>query len=522
MPKKTGIYIHIPFCVKKCNYCAFLSFDAEGSPREEYTDALCKEIKLRAEAMKNGDVGKTSENKLSIDTVYIGGGTPSVLDVSQMRDIMHTVKTSFDIKPDAEITIEVNPGTLGVKDGVTKAKLAAYKSMGFNRLSMGVQSMDNDTLRFLGRIHTAENIARDVRLIREAGFDNLNLDLIFSIPFAGTQKNAEESERLDNSVCTEEKNAIKTDPSERAIDDARETHTHERALDDAKKKNTLERALADARKIVALEPEHISCYSLQIEEGTPFAEMTERGEITEIPDEEDRETYHAICKLLKDAGYEHYEISNFAKMPDGIKAPGFENCRDGHRHEKDETFSDYRSSHNSLYWDMSDYIGVGLGASGFVNGVRYKNVSDLDKYIETYSSYDIDHADAAVSKTVGVNEIKPTDASEDCAGCFEFPHEEEHVNTSFDNISEAVFTGVRRREGISYEDAIAVYERCSVIANEGMTHSSAKEKFWDIFGEVADEAGNFEEQGLLIIDDEGLRLTERGIDISNGIMALFV
>ena len=149
--------------MQKCNYCAFLSFNAESSPRKEYTDALVQEIRCRGEALGHPEV----------DTVYVGGGTPSVLDLSQMRDIMTAVSESFSVKPDAEMTIEANPGTLGRKDGVTLAKLQAYKYLGFNRLSMGVQSMENDRLHFLGRIHTAENVARDMELIRRKGFENL-------------------------------------------------------------------------------------------------------------------------------------------------------------------------------------------------------------------------------------------------------------------------------------------------------------------------------------------------------------
>ena len=401
---KTGIYIHIPFCVKKCNYCAFLSFDAETSPRKEYSEALCEEIRLRAASMKE------SGDTRSIDTVYIGGGTPSVLDVSQMRDIMHTLRTCFDIKEDAEITLEANPATLGRKDGVMLAKLQAYKYIGVNRLSMGVQSMDNDRLHFLGRIHTPENVIRDMKLARDKGFDNINLDLMFSVPG-----------------------------------------------------ETKEDALRDLGAILAMEPEHISCYSLQIEEGTPFARMIESGEMTEVPDEEDRETYHAICSRLREAGYEHYEISNFAK-------PG------------------YRSRHNSLYWDMSDYIAFGLGASGFVNNTRYKNVSDIEEYM----------------KTIGNEEL---------------PVDEIHENTPFDNISEAVFTGLRRQEGISYEDAIAAYGR---VCRDEEPAAAAKERFWEIFKEAKEEAEEYAEKGLLIIDEEGLRLTEKGIDISNAIMALFV
>ena len=416
MTKRTGLYIHIPFCVKKCNYCAFLSFNAETSPRREYADALVSEIALRGEELGHP----------VIDTVYVGGGTPSVLDISQMRDIMHAVGKSFSVKEGAEITIEANPATLGRKDGVTLAKLQAYKYMGFNRLSIGVQSMDNDRLHCLGRIHTAENVVRDMELIRRKGFDNVNLDLMFSIPGETTRD-----------------------------------------------------ALDDLRKVLELAPEHISCYSLQIEEGTPFGDMAAAGELTEVPDEEDRETYHEICRVLREAGYEHYEISNFARK--GAEDP------DGP--------SPYRSQHNSLYWDMLDYIGVGLGASGFTGGRRYKNTSDIEEYINALTVPPI-HEGARVK----------------------VPLEEDHLNDGFDNISEAVFTGLRRREGIRYADAVDAYMRRA----GGSPATATKEEFWRIFSEAKDEAEDYARQGLLIIDDEGLRLTEQGIDISNQIMSLFV
>ena len=373
--KRTGLYIHIPFCVKKCSYCAFLSFPADESLRSEYTDALISEIIMRSKEHK-GTI---------IDTVYIGGGTPSVLDVSQLSRIIKAALENFEIAPDAEITLEVNPGTLGSKERVIRAKLNAYRAMGINRLSMGVQSMDNDRLHFMGRIHTPGDVVRDFRIAREIGFDNINLDLIFSVPG-----------------------------------------------------ETPGDAINDAQRIIELRPEHISCYSLQMEEGTPFFEMAERGEITEVADEEDRETYHRICRILGNAGYEHYEISNFAR----------------------ET---YRSKHNSLYWNMDDYIGCGLGASGFAGGVRYRNTADPEKYMKS------------------------------------------------------VFTGLRRVEGITYTEAARAYRRGTEDAG-----IDDKSLFWEVFADARQEAEQYCEQGFLVIDDRGLRLTETGIDISNSIMALFV
>ena len=415
MERKRGIYIHMPFCVRKCRYCAFLSFNAEGSPRKEYTDALEKEIKLRA------DLERKNGTDRPVDTIYIGGGTPSVMDISSMSEMVKTLRRSFEVRPDAEFTLEANPATLGRKDGVMLAKLQAYKFMGVNRLSMGVQSMDNDRLHYLGRIHTAENVSRDMDIIRRKGFDNVNLDLMFSVP----------GESGDD-------------------------------------------ALSDLEKILEFSPEHISCYSLQIEEGTPFGEMAESGELTEVPDEEDRDTYHRICRRLREAGYEHYEISNFAKKGDDPDSPG-----------------PYRSRHNSLYWNMDEYIGLGLGASGFINGVRYKNTSDLEEYLSA------------------LNEGR-------------LPVAEEYINTAFDNISEAVFTGLRRREGIRYEDAVRAYMEADDAEKSDISTCACKDFFWNVFAEAEDEAREYAERGLLKIDNEGLKLTEQGIDISNSIMSLFV
>ena len=446
--RRMGMYIHIPFCVKKCSYCAFLSFPAEESPRAEYTDALINEIRLRScmkedlqgDETRSGSAEKGKE-RIILDTIYIGGGTPSVLDVSQLSNILKAVRKYYVIAPDAEITLEANPGTLGKKDGVTRAKLTAYRSMGINRLSMGVQSMNNDRLHFMGRIHTPGDVIRDFRLAREMGFGNINLDIIFSVPGESTED-----------------------------------------------------ALEDARRIISLGPEHISCYSLQLEEGTPFFEMAERGEIEEVPDEEDRETYHRICDLLDEAGYEHYEISNFA-----VKA--------GNGSGKEERRSTFRSAHNSLYWNMDDYIGCGLGASGFVQGSRYRNTSDMNTYLEFYGN------------------VPSQGTEQDLLRLIEgAPCEEVHANTPFDNISEAVFTGLRRKEGITYEEAVRAYA-----GGPGMdgNHPEIYEKdagslFWQIFADARQEAESYAERGLLVIDDKGIRLTESGIDISNGIMSLFV
>lgn len=402
MKENTGIYIHIPFCVRKCNYCAFLSAPSDEQTREDYVQSLIKEIGMRSVT----DV---------CDTVYFGGGTPSVLKPEQIERILDSVRTQFSISEDAEITIEANPGTLGDDNDSALSTLKSYRRMGINRLSMGVQSMDDDRLRYLGRIHNSETVRRDLALAREAGFDNINLDIIFSVPG-----------------------------------------------------ETLEEAMEDIRQIAELEPEHISFYSLQLEEGTPLFEQWESGAIEEVSDDVDRETYHRGCSMLKALGYEQYEISNFARMAE-------------HDGQHDGQCDDRRSRHNSKYWSMTPYVGIGLGASGFEHGTRYRNLTKLSDY------------EAAIRDG-------------------KLPVEEEHVNTAHDNISESVFLGLRRIEGVKFADV--------PLEEAGLTRD--EKGFRQYYKEAMKDAHSFEETGHLIIDDEGIRLTETGIDISNSIMALFV
>lgn len=317
---RTGIYIHIPYCIRKCAYCDFLSFDS-GLLREEYLDALCFEIRER------GD-GRCA------DTVYIGGGTPTLLSPGEIYRILDACSRSFSLSEGSEITVEANPGT------VTGESLSGYLSAGINRISFGIQSFNDDVLRRLGRIHTADEAAYSYSLARKAGFDNISMDLMFAVP------------GLSMDIW----------------------------------KQTLSRA-------VSMDPEHISFYSLQIEEGTPFYRMYENGTITETDEETDRNMYHYAAAFLAESGYCHYEVSSCAKK-------GFE------------------SRHNLKYWSMADYTGAGLGASSFEEGVRTVNTSSLEEYIN---------------------------------GCGR-DGRRVHVNTAFDNASEFVFTGLRRLAGISLDE----------------------------------------------------------------------
>lgn len=378
-----GVYIHIPFCIRKCNYCAFLSFNAAVHERERYVQMLTEEIRIR----KN-EIG-------SCDTIFIGGGTPSLLTSSQLAKIIETVTANLHIRENAEITIEVNPGT------ISKKELIDYRSAGVNRLSIGAQSMHDKLLKIMGRIHTSCDVRRCVCDARKAGFDNINLDKIFAVPGSAPEE-----------------------------------------------------SLEDLKLLLQLSPDHVSFYSLQLEEGTPFYRDFSLGKLNEVTDDDDRKMYHEGTALLKKKGYEHYEISNFARC--------------GHI-----------SKHNLKYWNMDEYIGFGLGASSFLKsekGVRYRsvNTANFDEYIKKINS--------------GANAVS-----------------EYHVNSNHDNISEAVFTGLRCASGISYRNILG-----------------SKEKFFQYYNDVTEEIKKFEMSGDLVLTEEGMKLTEKGIDISNKVMALFV
>ena len=295
--KYMQLYVHIPFCVKKCSYCDFLSFSCDERTQIEYADALIREISYYGPQYRD----------YVVNTVYIGGGTPSWLNEDKMVEIMNTIYENFQVLEDAEISMECNPGT------VTASKLRKYRMAGINRLSIGLQSADNEELKILGRIHTFEQFVKTYELAKEAGFANINVDLISGIPYQTTEK-----------------------------------------------------FLKTLQKVVWLKPNHISAYSLIIEKGTPFYETykfdavrQEAGMPTEVLPNED-EVYR-IYKLTQDylarAGYQQYEISNFAQ-------PGFE-CE-----------------HNIGYWTRRNYLGLGLGAASLVENVRYSNTTDLYEYIE--------------------------------------------------------------------------------------------------------------------------------------------
>lgn len=305
------LYIHIPFCVRKCNYCDFLSFAADDSVKQKYVDALTEQIEEESIlAKKNGYYG-------SVTSVYIGGGTPSCLSGDAIAAIMQKAYECFEIDEQSENTIEINPGT------VTADKLKIYKAAGINRISIGMQSTIDKELKELGRIHDYKTFVSCYETVRQAGFDNVNVDVMTALP-------GQNEELL----------------------------------------------LTTLNRVIKLQPEHISAYSLIVEENTPFYEKYGDIEGPVIGEKLERKLYTLTTKVLNEAGYEHYEISNYAK-------------------------SGYASRHNCGYWDRSCYIGLGLGASSLIRGDidnRIRNTSDMDIYLsdpmkkEEQSSVDKDEA----------------------------------------------------------------------------------------------------------------------------------
>lgn len=282
MCKEIGLYIHIPFCAHKCDYCDFISFANCDKKIEDYINQLVEEMKME------------QLEQYKIRTIYIGGGTPSYIDSKYIVRILKLInKENAD-----EITIEVNPGT------VTKEKLEDYYGAGVNRLSIGLQSTNNNLLKEINRIHTYEEFIQTYNLARRVGFKNINVDLMIGLP---NQKNEDVEKSL--------------------------------------------------KEIIRLEPEHISVYSLILEEGTVLENKVTKG-ILELPDEKnERKMYWTVKNTLEKAGYIHYEVSNFAKKS-------------------------FESKHNTNCWEQKEYIGVGLAAHSYINKTRYSNTENLNKYLK--------------------------------------------------------------------------------------------------------------------------------------------
>ena len=380
--KTLGIYIHIPFCVQKCNYCDFLSAPATKEQQQRYIEALKIEIKQEAPQYKD----------YTAETIFFGGGTPSILDAAQLAECIAVLYEYFSFAKNTEITVETNPGT------ATRQKLAALRSAGVNRLSIGVQSANNQELKMLGRIHTYQDFLQTYQWARVVGFTNINIDLISALPG-----------------------------------------------------QTLASWNATLKKVTMLKPEHISAYSLMIEEGTPFYERYHDHPELLPGEDEEREMYYATKQFLREQGYERYEISNYAK-------PGRE-CR-----------------HNIGYWTGTEYLGVGLGASSYVGGTRFRNERDLETYCRI--------------------PMKENEADK-------WLHQDIVKLSSKEMMEEYMFLGLRMIDGVSCEEFMRRF----------------KADVWDVYGDVLRRlAGN----RLIITDGSSVRLSDFGIDISNYVLSEFL
>ena len=382
--KRLGIYVHIPFCAKKCNYCDFYSLASGEDEKKAYIEALKREIR---------EVSKNVNDEYRVYTIYFGGGTPSIIKAYYIKEILDEIRSGFKLYEDGffpEITIECNPKTVDME------KLLVYKEAGINRISLGLQSTDDDELRLLGRIHTYEDFLDSYDMVRKSCFTNVNIDLMSAIP-------------------------------------KQKITTYERSLDE----------------LIKLNPEHISSYSLIIEEGTNFYQKYADNApfVKDLPsEEEDRAMYELTLERLKEAGYKRYEISNYAK--------------DG-----------YCSRHNTSYWERVPYLGFGVGASSLFENERYDNVGNLKEYI----------------KNAGISDVRRNITKLSLR----------------DEMSEFMFLGLRLIDGISKQAFTKIF---TFTVDE-------------IFGDVVKKHINNE---LLIDNGDFLKLSARGLDISNYVLSDFL
>lgn len=376
--KEIGLYIHIPFCKQKCAYCDFASFEGREAELDDYIAALLEELKGWGIPLKD----------YRIKSVFLGGGTPSLLNISQLNAILEGIYRWFSLKSAAEISIEANPGT------VNKEKLEFYYHHGINRLSIGLQAWQNQLLKTLGRIHTQQEFLENYYAARAAGFKNINVDLMLGLP-------------------------------DQTFEDWKQT----------------------LQQVLQLKPDHISAYSLKIEEGTPFGRLYEQGKLTLPVEDLERDMYHYALDLLEQHKYLHYEISNFA-------------------------LGGKQSVHNKIYWKNEEYIGLGVGAHSFLNKVRFSNVVDIRQYNE-------------------------------CLRQKKSPVAERHPISLEEEMSETMFLGLRMMEGIDRNQFLRRFQADPMV-------------------KYKNQILKFTKQGLLVMNEDKLCLTKKGIDVSNRIFASFL
>lgn len=375
--KKLGIYIHIPFCESKCYYCDFNSGKATETEKEDYVKLLLKEIDL----YKSDDIRK-------VDTIFIGGGTPSSIHSKFILEILTKVHATFDTSEVKEVTIECNPGTLD------KEKVSDYVKAGINRVSLGLQTKEDDQLLALGRIHKYSDFLNSVEILRDGGINNISVDLMIGLP-----------------------------------------------------KQNVKQIVETVDEINRLELNHVSMYGLKVEEGTRFDVMYEDGILILPSEDAERDMYHAGIEKLKSYGYKQYEISNFSKKGE-------------------------ESKHNLLYWEIEDYIGLGLGSSGFLNNERYVNHYEMVDYKNS-----IEKNEKPISSTELIN--------------------------SEEQLYEGIILGLRLNKGIN---ANVLKEKTGLDMD-------------DIYKE---EIRKNIDNKLLIKEDGIYKLTKLGLDISNQVFVDFI
>lgn len=386
--KQIGLYIHIPFCKQKCSYCDFCSYANKESFIKRYIQCVLKEI-IEVGNNNKIDFENGKDDLFLVKTIYIGGGTPSLIDSKYIVQIIEDIKLNFEIDEKAEITIEVNPRT------VTLEKLEDYKRAGINRLSIGLQSTHEHLLKEIGRIHTYLDFLDTFRFAREAGFENINVDLMIGLP-----------------------------------------------------NQTLEEVKDSIEEIVSMEPEHISVYSLILEENTPLFKKVEEG--LELPNEDlERKMYWAVKQTLEQNNYIHYEISNFAKQG-------------------------YESKHNLDCWNQKEYIGFGVAAHSYTNGIRYSNIENLEQYIKNYE-------EDKTEENLVFHEKQDMEAMQ----------------------KEYMLLGLRKIDGVSIQEF-----KIKFVANPVFLYHDKLEKL------VNEE--------LVEIDGDQIKLTNKGLDLANIVWEEFI
>lgn len=404
--KELGIYIHIPFCKHKCYYCDFVSFSCKEEIVEKYIKAVIKELKKYLE-------NKEFMKNYNVTTIYIGGGTPSYIDSKYIGEILKEIEKNLvnnDTKfQDIEVTLEVNPGT------INEEKVNLYKEAKINRISMGLQSTNDQILKQIGRIHTYNEFLDAYSIVKKAGFDNINIDLMIGLP-------------------------------NQTISDVKES----------------------LNKIIELSPNHISVYSLILEEGTVLDKLIEEGKMELLDEELERSVYWYVKNTLEINGYNHYEISNFSK-------------------------TGKESKHNLNCWEQKEYIGIGTSAHSYINGVRYCNKSSVEKYIENINNKNID-----------VNVImKLGNGDESFLEKVEEVYEIDEIQSLEDKKREYMLLGLRKLKGVKISSFKEKY-----IENPIYVYHKELEKLV--------------EEDLIRIDGDRIFLSRRGIDLANLVWEEFV